>query len=536
MGNFMENLSDRMNTSITTNGAKGYKTTGNLLLDFNFSIATLRGEEPEKIIEKWIPLYEEYKYNNETSVALKYLFWIRDIREGLGERKIFRVIMKYLCKHDPNSIIHTLIFIPTFGRWDDLIYLLDKDTNKLIYDYIISLLKNQIMEDYNTATMKSPINNEKYNINQISLLAKWMPSVNTSSERTVEKAKEISKAFGWSYKRYRKTMSRLRKYIGIVEEKMSSNKWEEIQYENVPSKANLLYSRTFMKHDEERRLQYISDLQNGKTTINSSILFPHDIVHKLNNEPSSADVFESMWKALPNLVDENSRTIVVGDGSCSMTTRINRSTTVTSEEVCIGLCLYFAERLKGEFHNKYITFSEHPELVNLLDSTRFVDKVAICRKYNEIANTNIEAVFRLILNVAVEYNMKQDEIPDNILIISDMEFDGCAVMDGSVVNNKLMDTAKTMFKVHGYKLPRIIFWRVNGCTNTIPMVQNDLGVILVSGFSLNIVKMVMSSKTDPYECLLEQILSGRYKCIGNELKIIKDCIFKGNIITYTKKR
>ena len=154
---------------------------------------------------------------------------------------------------------------------------------------------------------------------------------------------------------------------------------------------------------------------------------------------------------------------------------------VTALDVANALAIYFAERASGEFKDKYITFSKSPQLVDLGKVKTLRDKISIALKHNEIANTNVEAVFDLILNTAIKHNMKQEDVPQNILIISDMEFDEatcCAPSD-----ERLFTTIGKKYANSGYKLPRLVFWNVNSRTRTIPVTQNENGVALVSGFS-----------------------------------------------------
>jgi hypothetical protein len=307
-------------------------------------------------------------------------------------------------------------------------------------------------------------------------------------------------------------LSKMRKYIDVVEVKMSSKNWEDINYERVPSKANLLYSKAFLKNDEGRRREFLGALEKGEAKINAGTLYPHDIVHKYlfscNRYSRIVEIdqtLEGLWKALPNVVDPNSRTMVVADGSGSMDTNINKDESVTALEVANALAIYFAERLTEEFQNKYITFSMRPQFVNFAGCVNLAEKLCIASRYNEVSNTNIEAVFNLVLETAVQCKMKQEELPTNILIISDMEFDSCTRVD-----ERLFDAIRDNFEKLGYKISRLVFWNVNSRSGIIPIINNDLGVALVSGFSVNIAKMVMSGKTDPYECLVETLMSERY--------------------------
>ena len=215
---------------------------------------------------------------------------------------------------------------------------------------------------------------------------------------------------------------------------------------------------------------------------------------------------EELWKALPGLVNEAGNTIVVADGSGSMCVRVGNSG-VTALSVANALAIYFAERSSGQFKDNYITFSENPRLVDFSKCKSLREKIEVALRYNEVANTNVKAVFELILKTAVKSKMKQSDLPQNVLIISDMEFDTCG---GRALNERLFETIGREYAKHGYKLPRLVFWNVNSRTGTIPVKENDLCVALVSGFSANIAKMVLSGKTDAYECLLEQLNSDRY--------------------------
>lgn len=505
-----DTLNDKYNISISENGAIGYRSSGKELLDLNFAVASLRGASEQEIIDKFTKAFFEDKI-----LAMKWLFLARDVRGGLGERRLFRVILKNLIENNPEMVIPVINLIPEYGRYDDLWCLLDnQESAKVVYN----IVDEQLIEDL-------------YNMNEnkpISLLAKWLPSPNASSEKTKKYAKQIYKTLGLTEREYRQILSRLRKYLDVVETKMSAKNWSEIRYEAVPSKANLIYSNAFLKNDEERRKEYLEKLKKGETKINASTLYPHDIVHKysggycrLSNKDAT---IEALWKALPDTVQGCGNTIVVADGSYSMTDNIGGNTTVTALDVANALAIYFAEHSSGEFKNKYITFSERPQLVDFSKADSLHDKLQIAFTYDECANTNIEKVFDLILTTAIKHNMRQEDMPKNVLIISDMEFDSCATSGDSNMwrrnrpNQRLFEIIAQRYADAGYQLPRLVFWNVNSRTDTIPVKENELGVALVSGFSVNIVKMVMSNKLDPYECLLETLNSERYAPIEKALR------------------
>ena len=224
------------------------------------------------------------------------------------------------------------------------------------------------------------------------------------------------------------------------------------------------------------------------------------LTQKLDKEDEKS--LNVMWNNLPNYVD-NSNTLVVADTSGSMTA--NRFTPLS---IALSLAIYFAERNKGKFANMFIEFSREPTLIKI-KGNNFVDKARCVASYSQVANTNLEAVFDLILSTAVKYHLKQGEIPDRLLIISDMEFDMC--IDNSKVSN--FENAKSKYAKFGYELPQVVFWNVNSISRQQPVKQNEQGVILVSGSSPNIFDMVIQGDTDPYEFMLKVINSERYNAI-----------------------
>jgi hypothetical protein len=488
------NLNNDFNRSVTENGAIGYRTTGKSLLDLNFAVASLRNASESEIIQRFMKAYFE-----DRKTALIWLFYARDIRGGLGERRLFRTILKYLSLHNQELPFKELLpLIPVYGRYDDLFCLLESDYRSAVIAYIDWQLK----EDLKHMEEEKPV----------SLLAKWLPGINTSSEVTKALDKTIARELHMSQPLYRKTLSKLRKYLDVVEVKMSAGQFEDIQYESVPSKANLIYKNAFMAHDEVRRSIFLADVVKGKAKINSSVLFPHEIVSCYMKENLVYDeTLEQLWKSLPDTAADCGNTLVVADGSGSMRVCIDNSGSTTALSVANALAIYFAERCKGAFQNTYITFSTNPQLVDLSKGSSLKEKLQIAGAHSEVANTDIYKVFQLILNTAVKNKMSQKDIPENIVIISDMEFDSCAVN----AKANLFQEIDRLYRTHGYKLPRLIFWNVNARTNTIPVKENQLGVALVSGFSIQIADMVMSTQVDPYNCLLEILADERYDALRN---------------------
>lgn len=493
-----ELINGDMNRSRTENGALGYRTTGKYLLDLNFATASLRKMQPTEITGKFTDAFLDDKL-----YALKWLFYLRDAREGLGERRSFRVILNHLANTEPDIVKAFVKLIPEYGRYDDLMCLLGTECEV----YALAAIKEQLEKDLKNMEEGKPI----------SLLGKWLPSCNASSKQTKKNGTVVRTYLGLSEKNYRKILSKLREYIKIVERQMSAKEWGKINYEAVPSRANLIYNDAFLRNDEERRREYLGSLEKGEAKINASVLFPHDIVYKYGCRFSARtkdDTLEALWKALPDLVNGDSSTLVVRDGSGSMTWD-NLGGGVKPLDVATALAIYFAERSCGEFKDKYITFSSRPGLVDMANLNTLRDKLMRSYREADCSNTNIEATFNLILNTAIKGHMKQEEMPKNILIISDMEFD---VATNGRTDQTLFDSISEKFEEHGYKIPRLVFWNVASRTGTIPVKQNKLGVALVSGFSPNIVKMVLSGELDPYKCLTDQLDSERYAPVEAAVK------------------
>ena len=451
MNNFMDNLKrtlgEDFNESHTENGAVGYRTSGKALLDINFAVSSLRNEAPANIRARFAKAYYEDKL-----LAIKWLFYAGDVRGGLGERRLFRIGMEYLIQEEPAVALKLLKLIPEYTRWDNLVVLLDT----ALHNEVVAIIKEQLDSDMSNYGRKQPI----------SLCAKWMPSANASSAETRRYAKLLIGQLGITERQYRKMLSALRSYTNVVEVKMSNREWSAIEYAAVPSRANLIYNKAFLRNDEERRREYLSKLEKGETKINAGVLFPHDIVHRYASLQKNDTALEAMWKALPDYVKENGNTICVADGSGSMSWSGLGGTSVTALNVANALAIYFAERSSGQFKDKYITFSEHPQLVDFSHCTSLRDKIRLALSHNECANTNVEAVFDLILQTAINANMKQKDMPANILILSDMEFDACAVSSrrsgysNARVDQKLFSVIARRYAEHGYKLPRLVFWNI----------------------------------------------------------------------------
>lgn len=509
------------NRSVTENGAVGYKTTTNPLLDLNFKVSSLRCRTEEYIICEFIKAFMQDRVH-----AVKWLFFLRDIWEGLGERRSFRICLKYLAVSQPQIALAVMKLVPEYGRCDDLLVYLDTPLRKKVCAFIKAQLQMDIsaMEDGKG----------------ISLLAKWLPSVNTSSKESREYAAVLAKGMGYSSKEYRKLLSGLRAYGNVLETKLSAGAWEKVDYEAVPAKANLLYGNAFYKHDKERRAEYLKRVLLGEGKLNTTGLMPYEIVHRLMktyfvnySSTLKEDVLaELTWEKITKEGFQNDwgldGCIVVADGSGSMCSYVSGSSSVRALEVCNSLTIYFAEQLQGVFHNKAITFSMTPKFIDLEKGRTLKDKLEIMLAHNEVANTNIKAVFDMLLTMAVSNQVPQEELPKQVLVLSDMEFD-CATGGnydwktgkwlGGPMNEALFEQIAEEYKAAGYTMPRLIFWNLCGRTDTIPMVDSESGLCLLSGFSQNAAKVAAKKEVkDPYQCLLQVLDAPRYDKVEEALR------------------
>ena len=513
MNNVFENaLKSTLNneTVLTENGACAFATSGKALVDLNFAVSSLRGADQSKIETMFANAFVENPL-----LATKWLFFSRDVRGGMGERRLFRICFSWLANTRPELVKKLIPLVAEYGRFDDI---LNAGLEGELYDSVIDYVSEQLKNDTES---EHP-----------SLLAKWLPSCNTSSPKTKAQAKKLYNALGMSEKEYRKTLSSLRAKLKVVEVDASANRWSEINYNTVPSMANLKYKNAFLKHDKARRKKYLEDLAkpDSGAKINSSAAFPCDIVNKYTSNGyyrfQKDDALEAMWKALPDYVKGNNdkSTMCVVDTSGSMTAKVSTGN-MSALDVALSLGIYFSEHLTGPFKNKFISFSGKPKYIDLSNASSLAEKLDICFKNSEVANTNIKKTFDLILKTAVDNNLKQEDLPSTLLIISDMQFDQGTYQYSYYNADKcaLMKEIADNFAEKGYHLPKLVYWNLLTCGRnmTVPMTQNEAGVILLSGFSPALAKMAYSSQIDPYLALVETLNSKRYDVIEQVFKTVE---------------
>lgn len=497
---------------LTENGAAMFKTSSNKLVDCNFALTSFRNKSEQEIVKEYSDAYYENK-----EYALRWLFMARDCREGSGERRTFRVLFKWLASVDVEAAKKLIPVVAEYGRFDDLLCLFGTS----LEGDVISLFDAQIKADMYSMKEGKPA----------SLLAKWLPSCNTSSLASKAMAKKIYKALGVSERDYRKTLSALRKYLDVVEVKVSAKEWGAVDYEHVPSMANLKYGKAFLRNDTDRRKAFLEKLDSGEAKINAAACFPSDIAYQylkgtegwhvsLNRNPQ----LEAMWKALPQIGCDDKNIITVVDTSSSMSwCTCSPNSAIRPLDVAFSLGVYCSEHLKGPFKDKCITFNSQPEYIDLAGCGTLAEKLGVLSRSNVGGSTNIEAVMDLILKTAVDNKIEQKDIPA-VVILTDMGFNpsyaggSCGMYDAN--ESALFVQIQKKYRAVGYELPKIFFWNLNCRTQNqgIPIQQSQYGVGLVSGYSQNIVKMLLSDKLNPWEILKEQLDTPRYARISEIIK------------------
>ena len=459
-------------------------------LDLFATAGALRNASDDEIVRRFIKAFAE-----DRDLAMKTLFFARDVRGGLGERRFFRVILSYLAKNHPDTVRKNIGNIAEYGRYDDILSLMDTACEQEAIAYIEETLKKD---------MKSMQAQDS-----VSLMAKWLPSVNTSSKEAVRLAKKIAKGMHMSDASYRRMLSSLRAYIKILENNLRTKDYS-FSYEEQPSKALFKYRKAFIRNDEERYEAFMDKAISEPAVLKTGSLTPYDIVNTviMNRSGMAASerkVLDTTWNALEDYANSGN-TLVVVDGSGSMYCNCFATQPAAVAE---SLGIYFAERIKGAFANHFITFSANPRLVKVKGKDIF-EKVKYCMSFNECSNTNIEKTFDLILRTAVKNGLKQSEMPSRLLIISDMEFDWCA--ENSSMTN--FENAKAKFERAGYKLPQLVFWNVNSFNRQQPVTMNEQGVTLVSGMSPQIFSMLKEDNLNPYSFMMSVLSSARYERIA----------------------
>jgi len=493
----LELIKNEVSKTLTENGAAAYERTGSECLDLFAAIGAVRNASDEEIIRRFTRAFAEDRH-----AAMKILFFARDIRGGLGERRVFRVIMRWLAENEPETVLKNIEHIAEYGRYDDLLVFLHTSCE----DQTVTYLKSQLEKDIEA--MKIGDN--------ISLLAKWLPSINASNMETVKNGKHLAKSFNMKDSVYRKTLSSLRSYIKILENNLRKKDYT-FDYSLQPSRAMFKYRKAFYRNDGQRYEKFLSKVERGEATLHADNVAPYELVEPYltgslcsngsfmrNISKAEKHSLNATWNALPDFgSDENALAVIDTSGSMYCPLK------PMPAAVALSLGIYFAERNKGMFKDHLITFSERPQLIKL-KGEKFTDKLRYVCTFNEIANTNVEAVFDLILNTAVRNNVPQKELPSKLIIISDMEFDAC-VENGELTN---FESAKRKYAAHGYVLPEIVFWNAASRHRHQPVTKNEQGAALVSGVTPRLFSMIAGGNLSPYKFMMDVLENERYTKIA----------------------
>jgi len=457
----MSGLIDALQTKDTTtdNGAITHSTSLSKVLDL-FFIAGASREMNEASIQGMI----EKAYIEDPKLTIKLIFWVGDIRGGgIGERRFFRIGMQFLNKYHPTVLQQVVRYIPEYTRWDNM------------FELDFNIIKPVLIEGLKAKN---------------ALLAKFLPR----KKQYKNLASKIRKEFKWTSKQYRKLIVEL---SNTVEQQMSNKEWSDIKYESVPSQAMFKYKKAFYRNDEDRFKGYIEKAVKGETKINSGVLFPYQLYQAFNKN-ERGDLIEAQWNNLPNYMTDTTKQILpVCDVSGSMSG--------LPMDISVSLGVYISERNKGIFKDAFITFSSMPQLQLL--------KGNVCQRFRQLnrapweMNTDLIAVFDLILNKAKQNNLTQEEMPTTLLLISDMEF------DQATRNNKKTNFEKIRkeYADSNYTMPEIVFWNVNGRAGNVPVQQHESGTALVSGASPSIVKSVLNGDVSPIKTMLTTLNNERYE-------------------------
>lgn len=467
----------RTKDSFTTNGMTTNSTSLNNCVDLFFQIGAMRGQDKSRLINAFTKAFGENQLN-----AMRLLFWARDVRGGAGERQIFKDIMTYLANNRTEVMRKNIHLVSEFGRWDDLLVLIDTPLEKDALELIAKGLADKNK-----------------------LAAKWMPRPNVKNREAKRQAHAIRNFLGLSPKEYRKLLV---ENCNTVEQLMCANNWSAIEYSKLPSKAMSDLMKTFSKHDNERFGAYLTSLEKGETKINAGAVYPYDIVKNL--KVGNTRGANAQWTALPNYMEGNNEFVLpVVDVSGSMECPAGGSASVTCMDVAISLGLYISERNVGPFQDAFVTFSERPKLEVL--------KGSLDERYNQLSranwdmSTNLEAVFTLILKKAEESNVSENEMPTMILVLSDMEFNRAS----HTWNPSAQKMIESMYADAGYKTPKVVYWNIQSRGDNNKPVQFDTdGTCLVSGFSPSILSNLLGGNNmTPYSMMMEVIDSPRYSVV-----------------------
>lgn len=475
--------------TLTQNAALTHATTGSNVLDFFSRAGGMRGQD--SLITG---LFEAALLTDRT-LALRALAHLRDVRGGAGERSLFRTILVWLANNDIDALRRILPHVPFYGRWDDVLPLLETEAKRDVVD----MIRNQFLDDY----MKVVVGDKP------SLLAKWLPSERAASKTTRRYFHLLIQSLDITPRDYRKQVSRVRASLNLVETALTQGEAGTIDYEKVPSQAMLRYGadgKAFRRQDPERFASYLEGVASGKKEIKAGTVAPYQLVKAAKNSPEDAAI-EAQWQALVDSVDTSKNPLVMADLSGSMF-RSYYGGSMTPMDVSMSLALLLASANKGSFADMFFTFSSTAEIQYLTAET-LSGKMAQMNFSNWGGSTNLQAAFEQILKIAVRGNLSQDDMPQLLIVVSDMQFDsaGC--------HRTNFEKLKQDFRSFGYSLPHVVFWNVDAKVQESPVAAHEGNVSLVSGASANVFNSLVKGRfVDPYQTMLDILNGERYQRIA----------------------
>ena len=475
------------NASTTLNGGATNASSLNPVVDLFFQIGAMRGWDSASVVTAFAPAF-----NHNPEQALKVLFWARDIRQGTGERQIFRTVCQHLAGSHTEVMSRLIPLIPEYGRWDDLLVFISPDNS-------VAPCESTALSVITSALRSGD-----------ALCAKWMPREKSSKAGI---ARKIRKSLGFTPKSYRKLLSGLTQ---VVESQMCAGDWDGIEYGHVPSQAMRIYKGAFKRHSEERWASYEEGLSAGTEKVNAGAIYPHEIIGSYISEYQQMDipaVSAAQWDALPNwLMNNPYRILPVVDTSGSMYGGYGMQTSVKPIQVSVSLGLYIAERNNGPFKNCFVTFSEKPTM-QVVSGMNLSERVHSVSSAKWGYSTNLNGTFDVILAHAKRNRVSQDDMPNVVLILSDMEFDA-----GVDPNSTAMEHVRSAYSAAGYEVPKVVFWNLNARSGNVPVTFQENGTALVSGFSPAIMKSLLSGKDfTPEGIMMETIGGERYAAVSSAI-------------------
>ena len=491
--NFAEAMENKSNWKLTENQALARTTTGDNLIDLFAVIGAMRERKEADIISMW-----ESAYRENPELALRMIFYAGDIRGiGLGERRTFRILIKHLANTHPSVMRKNIVNIPYYNRWDSLYELVATPCEPDMW----TIVRMQWLEDFGNMKHNKPI----------SLMAKWLASVNASSKKTCMLGRKTARELHLSESLYRRALSQLRAYLKVVEKSMSAQEWATIEYSAVPSYAMKNYSKAFARHDGDRFSNYKESLEQkiadgtiSQKDIKSATLFPYDLVRKYIDNDSEFwfrgsyigrydTITEAQWKALPDYLNEEANVVVMADVSGSM-----YSPNYQPISASLGLALYFAQHNKGIYHNKYMTFTDRPSFLTINENASLRDQLAQAWSAGVGYSTNLERAFMYILDTAIENNVKPEDMPKALVVVSDMEID--PFFRGYQLD--FLEEMTHRFRNAGYTMPKIVLYNVEARANTFHAKSSNPNVVFASGYGASTFATVIKGITmSAYEAM-----------------------------------